>query len=133
MPVSYRYKRVEPWDAPYVWRLIERDIAVSVLGITETAEEFILFFEKELTPDQKAKLDALMAKPPTPTAVYEFGAIDLEDEIAMAVGVRPVRVDFDEATGRGRIYFDTTLTPTQEKALETFMKALRGGFLKRRS
>jgi len=129
--MSYRYKRPDIWDGPFARAIIERDVGVPPLGIRETPRDVTIFFERELTPDQKSKLDSIMKKPPLPIR-YEFGAVELEDEIEKVVGKRPVRVDYDPATGRAVIDFEEELTPAEEKALEGYFKARHLGRLLRR-
>jgi len=125
MPVGYKYKRVEPWDAAFVWHLIERDVARPLLGITEREDELILFFDRELTEKEKQKLDKIMSKPPTPVR-YEFGVKDLKDEVERLIGVRPVRVEYDEVRGHAVIDFDRELTREQELALSRLFEDVKG-------
>ena len=123
MPVSYKYKRVEPWDGSYVWRIIERDLGVAVLGFTEYPEETIVHFEADLTPEQKAKLDAVIASPPTP-ARYEIALLTPED-VEAEVGVKPVRIDIDSATGLGTIDFEKELTLGERGKLKACLAKLK--------
>jgi hypothetical protein len=121
----YNYKLPAKFDPSYLYAVLAREFGANFLGWSETPTEIRIEFAKELTADEKAKLDSLIANPPMPVAVYEFGAIDLADEIEKAVGVRPVLVDYDEERDRGRIMFDKALTTTQEAALQTFIQGLR--------
>lgn len=122
MVQRYEYKgRLK--DSAYFRALVERDAAPS-LGITEYPDRFIIYFENPLTDAQKTKLDSLVAENPVPTIVYEYGSLDLPEEIEKAVGVRPVYVDYDEVRNHARISFDKTLTHTQEIALKTFLETL---------
>ena len=123
MPVSYRFKRVEPWDGSYVWRLIERDLGVAVLGFTEYPEETIVHFDAELTTAQKAKLDSIMDKPPTPVR-YEMGLLTPEEVLA-EVGVKPVRIDIDPQTGLGTVDFEKELTPGEMGKLKACLAKLK--------
>jgi len=130
--VTYSYPLPKEFDPYFLRSILEREFPEKFIGWSETPTQIRIDFTEELTVEEKTILDSIIASPPMPASIYEYGCLDLEDEIEKTVGVRPVRVDFDEATGRARIYFDTTLTDTQEKALEGFMKSLRRGILKRR-
>ena len=123
MPVSYRYKRVEPWDGSYVWRLIERDLGVTVLGFTEYPTETIVNLEKELTANQKAKLDNIMATPPVPVK-YEISLLTPED-VEAEVGVKPVRIDIDPQTGLGTVDFEKELTLGEMGKLKACLAKLK--------
>jgi AraC-like DNA-binding protein len=125
MVATYTYRLPAKFDPYYLRAILQREFGVNFLGWSETLNEIRIDFARELTADEKSKLDSLIANPPMPAAVYEFGAIDLADEIEKAIGVRPVLVDYDEATDRGRIMFDKALTSTQEAALQTFIQGLR--------
>lgn len=129
MPVKYEFPVPKVWDAVFVRSVIERELGVSVLGITETPHKTMIFFERELTTNQKAKLDSIMANPPQPVR-YEYGAIDLEELIETELGVKPVRVSVDEQTNHAVIDFEKPLTDVQEAKLKTIMTTLRR--LKRR-
>jgi len=128
-PVSYRYKKavrgmaVGEFDAPYVINMVAREVGKPVLGMTETQDERIVFFDSELTPEQKAKLDSIMNNPPKPVRRYEYGIIDLEELIESELGVRPVRVNFDPRTNNITVDFDKDLTIEQEKKLEAILKS----------
>lgn len=128
MPVKYDYPLVS-WDGPFVRSIIERELEVSVLGITETPNKIMIFFDKELTSTQKSKLDQIMANPPQPVR-YEYSAIDLEEWIETELGVKPVRVSVDEERNHVTIDFDAPITATQETKLKTILTTLRR--LKRR-
>lgn len=124
MPEGYRYKgRLA--DVRYFRSLVERDVA-PVLGITVyPSGEFVVFFDRKLTDEEKGKLDALVASNPTPVHTVETEAADLREEIAKIVGVKPVRVDWDYVTGRARADFDVRLTPEQEASVKSFLENLR--------
>jgi hypothetical protein len=122
--VTYRYKLPVKFDAYYLRAILQKEFGAKFLGWSETPTEIRIEFAGDLTDAEKSKLDSLIASPPMPAAVYEFGVIDLADEIEKAIGVRPVLAEYDEATNRGRIMFDKTLTSTQEAALQTFIQGL---------
>jgi len=128
LPTKYEYPIPKVWDGVFVRAIIERDIA-PVLGITETPNKIMIFFEKELSPSQKARLDDIMANPPQPTR-YEFGILDLHEVIESELGVKPVRVSVDEQTDHVTIDFQEPLTSTQETKLKTILTTMRR--LKRR-
>jgi len=95
-------------------------------------QELIVWTERDLTSDEKSKLDSLIAGKLEPEAVYQFGPIGLEDEVEKAVGVRPVRVIDHPDAARTAIFFDRRLTAEQEAKLEAFMRSIRAGFLRKR-
>jgi len=130
MPIKHEYKKVEPFDGTFVRAKIERETSAPVLGITEYPNKVWIFFDKELTSEQKAKLDAIMANPPT-LVRYEFGALDMTELVESMVGVKPLRVDYDEVSGHATIDFEKPLTPGQEKALDNALRGVRR--LKRRT
>jgi hypothetical protein len=125
MVKTYVFNLPAKFDPYYLRAILQREFPDAFIGWSETATEIRIDFARELTADEKSKLDSLIVSPPMPAAVYEFGAIDLADEIEKAVGVRPVLVDYDEERDRGRIMFDKALTTTQEAALQTFIQGLR--------
>jgi hypothetical protein len=121
----YSYKLPAKFDPHYLYAILQREFGANFLGWSETPTEIRIEFARDLTDAEKAKLDSLIANPPMPAAIYEFGVIDLADEIEKAIGVRPVSIDYDEATDRGRITFDKALTTTQESILQTLIQGLR--------
>jgi hypothetical protein len=134
MATSYTYRRPDgPFDPQYLRGLIEREFKGALMGWCETPSEIRFDFARPLTPEEKSRLDAIMAGPLTPAASYEFGALDLYDEVEKLIGVRPVFIEYDEAGGRGRALFDRTLTPDQESKLEAFFSNLKAkGLFKKR-
>jgi len=96
-------------------------------------QELIVWTERDLTSDEKSKLDSLIAGKLEPEEVYQFGPIDLESKIEKAIGVRPVRVIDHPDVARTVIFFDKALTAAQERALEAFLKGIKAGFLKKRA
>lgn len=128
---EYEYKKTEPWNAPYVREVITREIAPP-LFIRSRADRIIVHFDRELTPEQKARLDSIMSSPRVPRAEYEFGMVGLEEEIEREIGVRPVRATWDELRGRGTLQFDRELTPEQEAGLKRVLDRLRRGAALRR-
>jgi len=122
--VRYKYK-VKLRDPYYFWRLIERRIGVTVHGIANYPRvgEIGIDLDRELTPDEKAKLDSLVAENPVPTSEYEAFPLTPED-VEAEIGVRPVFIAVDPATGMARCKFDTTLTLEQEAKLEALLRIL---------
>jgi hypothetical protein len=134
MVASYTYPLpARPFNPSYLRGLLEREFKGALIGWCETPNEIRFDFSRELTPEEKSRLDAIMAGPPTPASSYEFGAADLYEEAERQVGARPVFIEYDEATGRGRAMFDVELTPEQEARLADFFRGLKaGGLLRRR-
>ena len=128
---TYRYRLPERFDPYYLRAILQKKFGNKFIGWSETTKEMRIDFTEELTETEKAELDKLMANPPMPAAVYEFGAIDLEDEIERVVGVRPVFVEFDEERWRAKVMFDRELTATQEVALKAFFEGFKGVFKRR--
>jgi hypothetical protein len=133
MVETYRYKLPAKFDPHYLYAIMQREFGANFLGWSETPTEIRIDFARELTADEKSKLDSLIANPPMPAAVYEFGVIDLADEIEKAVGVKPVLAEWDETTDRARIMFDKTLTAAEEASLKGLLETIRAKrVLKRR-
>jgi hypothetical protein len=134
MVVSYTYPLPsKPFNPNYLRGLLDREFKGALIGWRETPKEIRFDFARPLTPEEKSRLDAIMAGPLAPASSYEFGALDLYDEVEKLIGVRPVFIEYDEARGRGRAMFDGTLTPDQESKLNAFFSNLktRGLFKKR--
>jgi hypothetical protein len=129
----YHYKKPASFDSEYLGIVLRKEFGNDFLGWSETSNEMRIEFRRELKPEEKSKLDSIIANPPTPAAVYEFGEVDLEDEIEKSVGIRPVDVRVDFVTGRYRIIFDKPLTKDQENALSNLLTEIKTkGKLKKR-
>jgi hypothetical protein len=129
----YHYRKPGSFDSEYLGVVLRKEFGDNFLGWSETPSEMRIEFRRELTPEEKSKLDSIIANPPTPAAVYEFGDFDIEDEIERTIGVRPVHVRGDSRTGTYRIIFDRPLTQDQEKALSNLLSEIKSkGMLKRR-
>jgi hypothetical protein len=134
MVASYTYPLPsKPFDPSYLRGLLDREFKGALIGWCETPKEIRFDFTRPLTPEEKSRLDAIMAGPLAPASSYEFGAPDLYEEAERQVGVRPAFIEYDGATGHGRAMFDVKLTPEQEAKLEAFFSSLKaGGLLRRR-
>lgn len=116
-PYSYRFKTPLKWDA-YVQALIEHKVGVRMLGATETSDEVILFFERELNEQERKLLASLMENPPYPEHRFEVKELT-KDDIERIIGVRPVLLSIDFSTGRiVRIAFEKKLSPEQVSKLK---------------
>jgi len=125
---AYRYP-LRPIDLHFMTGLLQRELKMAV-RVTRNFErnELIVWTERELSDDEKRKLDDLIAGTLEPVAVYQFDLANLEDEIEKAVGVRPTRVVDRPDAARTAIFFDRRLTAEQE----AFMRSIRAGFLRKR-
>jgi hypothetical protein len=121
----YHYKKPVSFDSEYLGIVLRKEFGRDFLGWSETSDEMRIEFRRELKPEEKSKLDNIIANPPTPAAVYEFGEVDLEDEIEKTIGIRPVDVKGDFRTGRYRIIFDKPLTQSQEYALSNLLTEIK--------
>jgi hypothetical protein len=128
----YHYRKPASFDSEYLGIVLRKEFGNDFLGWSETRDEMRIEFRRELKPDEKSKLDEIIANPPTPAAVYEFGAVNIEDEIEREIGVRPVYVRGDQRSGVYRIIFDKPLTQAQENALSNLLSEVKAkGKLKR--
>jgi len=121
--VVYRYEYVGTLkDSAYFLALTEREIGIRALGITIYPDKFTLHFPRELTTEEKSRLDSLVAENPVPTSEYEISPVT-PDDVEREIGVRPIILTIDPATGTARVQFDTTLTLEQEALLEALLRA----------
>jgi len=121
-PVNYEYL-VLLKNPGYVMSLIEARIGVRVIGIARAhTDRPIIQLERELTDDEKAILDSIIAENPEPASIYELSPLTPED-VEAEVGIKPVIVQVDPAMGTARVCFDTTLAPEQEALLEALLRA----------
>jgi len=119
----YRYPLKEPWDSSFVRGVIERDVGLSCRITTQwVGKAIVIYFDRELTPEEKAKLDAIMASPPTPVSSYELKPLRAED-VEQEIGVRPARLTIDLTTGECDAQFDQELTPAQEAKLAELLRS----------
>jgi len=122
MPL-YRYPLKEPWDSSFVRGVIERDVGLSCRITTHWVEKaIVIYFDRKLTPEEKAKLNAIMASPPTPVSSYELKPLRPED-VEREIGVRPARLTINLTTGECDAQFDQELTATQEAKLEALLRS----------
>jgi len=120
---KYVYRGKVLTDAVFIQELISRDIA-PCLGITTypRGSKFmpeggcVVHFDRELTDAEKAALDSLIDRNPTPTAEYVLDTITADD-VEREVGVRPI-VFRVTPEGFVKAKFDKALTPDQESKLE---------------
>jgi len=110
-------------DDSYFIRIVSRDVGVRCIGMTKQhfKDTLIIYFERALTSAEKSILDGLVASPPAPVAMYEFSPLTPED-VEAEIGIKPVILAIDPATGTATCHFDTTLTATQEAALEALLR-----------
>ena len=123
---TYRYPRPREFDPRYLMEFVRREVSDSLIGLSETPTEIRFDFERELTPEEKERLDRIAQSPPAPAAVYEVVRTDLREEIERSVGVRPVAVVYDPERVFVRIYFDRELTEDQERALSKLLEDATG-------
>jgi len=109
-------------DPRYFRDLVAERLGISPPGITTYADRFVIWADVELTPEQKTMLDSLVGENPVPTAVYEIAPVS-KDDVEAEVGIRPVFLYVDPATGEAICQFDTTLTPEQEAKLEELLRS----------
>jgi len=93
-----------------------RGIPATCLGVTSYRDRFVIFFDRELTPDEKAILDSLVAENPEPVAIYRLAPLT-PDDVEREVGARPVYMKI-APEGFVELQFDRGLTATQETKLE---------------
>jgi len=126
----YRYKLPVKFD-PYLLDLaLSKEFGDIYLRWTETETEMIVQFTRELTPEEKAKLDGYIESPPMPKVKLIFEP-DLASEIEALIGKRPVLVDYDPAVGRCVLWFDVDITSVEEEAIEGLLRAKHLGKLRR--
>ena len=125
MVATYRYPKPADFDPHYLRGIIRREVGEGLIGWTETKTEIRLYFDEELSEEQKAKLDEIMRDPPRPRTVCELSPPDLESEVEAKVGVRPVAVLYDPATGACRLYFDRELSEEQRKRAREVLESIR--------
>lgn len=118
--MEYVYKKPTKWNSPFASNLIRRGLRVDV-SIRETAGELVFIFPRELSGDEKAFLDRLIAQNKRPVR-YEYGTLNIEDLIESKLGFRPVSVRLSPKSGGVIIDFEDELTPQQEKLLEDVLK-----------
>lgn len=122
-PIGYDYKgRLK--NPGYFWKLAEKRLGAPIIGIRETPNEFTIYFDTELPPDKKRALDELVRQNPEPEAILEIGDMDLEEEIQKAIGIRPVRAEYNPMTGRGVVEFDVKITEKHEAVIKGILQDL---------
>jgi len=118
-----RYEYTGKLNDPFYFRVLcGKVVGLSPMGITSYPDRFIIWFERELTSEEKSKLDGLVTENPVPVSTYEISPITLDD-VEREIGVRPVTLMIDPTTGTATCHFDTTLTLEQEAKLEALLRS----------
>ena len=120
---TYKYRLPERFDPHYLRAVLEREFGEAFLGWSETPTEIRIDFSRELSPEERERLDRIMERPPLPVEKYVVEPVSPED-IELEVGVRPVMVSVDLRAGTCVIDFDRPLSPAQRARLEEVLNRL---------